>query len=84
MAHTQTWNDFNRFPHAMAFYGVVDAEGNWVDSASQYASAGALACMYVGEEPQTQSEISKVLAEHKLSIVHSDLLKVMFAAGLLK
>lgn len=81
----QTWNQFNRFPHAPAFFGVVDKEGCWVDSATSFAAACRLGCMYMGEHDRTElAEMQTVLAVEKLSIVHSDLLKVMFAAGLLK
>lgn len=80
----QTWAQFNRFRATDSFFGVVDKEGNWIDSAIQYSSAVALACMFVGEEPMTYPEINKVLVEHKLSIIHSDVLKLMYEAGVLK
>jgi hypothetical protein len=70
-----TWQQFNRFAHAAAFFAVVTKDGEWIDSAVSFQAAVQFACMYDGVEE---------VQETTSSIIHSSLLEVMWEAGLIK
>lgn len=70
------------------FFGCVDREGHWFDSSESFEIAAHWCCYYAGaydlgpeQEVQWMSENGKKLG---LSIVHSDMLRKMWDAGLLK
>lgn len=80
-----SWDTFraHRF-HSTEFFGVVDSEGEWVDSAVAFDVAAHFACMLDGMHVHKPTEMLEHLRTSKLSIVHSSLLEKMYDAGLLK
>jgi hypothetical protein len=80
-----TWNEFraHRF-HACNFFGVVDKEGNWVDSSIQFHTAVMFAAWHEGHTDVMSAEAVCLLNELQMSVVHSSMLEKMYEAGLVK
>lgn len=80
----KSWEEFKKRFHADVFFGVVTAEGEWVDSAIQFLTAAHFAAMHEGYHGQTAIESIAILDKLTNSVVHSSMLKQMYEAGLLK
>lgn len=86
----KTWEEFNRYlsPDNGAFWGCVDKDGTWFDSASLFETAIHWCCYYHGKiELSIEQEKNWFENEGKqlgLSIIHSEMLKQMYAKGMLK
>lgn len=86
----KTWNEFNRFHNHndAGFWGCVDKNGNWFDSASLFETAIHWCCYSVGLFGlSTEQEREWFETEGKklgFSIIHSEMLKQMHAGGILK
>lgn len=86
----KTWDEFNRYlsPDNSEFWGCVDQDGTWFDSASLFETAIHWCCYYNGEfELSTEQEKKWFEIEGKkkgLSIIHSSMLQKMYEKGLLK
>jgi hypothetical protein len=84
----KSWAEFNRFKPNADFFGCIDAEGAWFDSADLFGTAIHFCCADAGvmglnieEEIEWMDEIGKAKG---YSIVHSTLLRRMYEAGLVK
>lgn len=81
------WDKFKR-THAEVFYGCVDKDGKWFDSAEDYSTAIHWCAMHydlsslspLAEVAWMESEGLKI----GLSVIHSTLLRKMYEAGLIK
>jgi hypothetical protein len=84
----EQWSKFNRFHGSEDFYGCVDPEGNWFDSAESFEAALHWCCMCAGEYELDTVEELRWMADEGLkrgySIIHSTMLRKMYEAGLLK
>jgi len=79
------WNGLkSRFPHSGNFWGVVDPDGAWIDSSTQFATAVHWACMDAGYTDLTPDEELRAVNRLGYSIIRSTHLKQMADAGLVK
>ena len=83
----EAWDKFNRFHGSENFYGCVDPDGMWFDSAKSFEAAVHWCCMYAGEyELDTVEELRWMRIEglkRGYSIIHSTMLRKMYEAGLI-
>lgn len=83
----KTWEQFKR-TRAETFYGCVDKEGNWFDSAEDYSTAVHWCVCHAGRTNVSAfweaAWMEEFAIQHGYSIVHSTLLKKMYEAGCLK
>ncbi len=80
------WNDIkNRYPNHKPFWGVVNKEGNWIDSSQTFEVAVHWAAMdsSVDSERLFDEEI-QIMKEEGYSIIHCSLLEKLVDAGLIK
>ena len=86
-APMKSWKEFKR-THAEIFYGCVDKEGHWFDSAEDYSTAVHWCACYRGhtsESPMWEAAWMEDNAKDLgLSIIHSTLLEKMYGAGLIR
>lgn len=70
------------------FYGCVDADGVWFDSSMIFSTAVHWCCCAAGEcDLEPQQEIDWMTEDGRrlgYSVVHSDMLRKMWDAGVLK
>ena len=86
LAQRNSWAHFHRFGGNANFYGVVNKEGEWVDSCMNINAAIWAAAMAAGI-PNTDVPLQEMATEaqkHGYSVVHSSMLELMFHAGALK
>lgn len=70
--------------HAISFFGVVDRDGHWVDSAFEFHTAVMFAAWHEGHTGVQSAEAVCLLDKLEMSVLHSSLLEKMCNAGLLK
>ena len=84
----KSWDKFNRFHGSEDFYGCVDPEGNWFDSATFFETAVHWCCMSAGVSDLSPAEELRWMSEggfHKgYSVIHSSMLRKMYKSGLIK
>jgi hypothetical protein len=93
----KSWDEFNRMRYEDgSFYGCVDKDGFWFDSSTNYIAAVYWCCMNAGwscmkngaPDFETIEEASEWMrtegAKLGYSIIHSDMLRKMYEAGLIK
>lgn len=85
------WTEFNRFQTgaSLPFYGCLDKDGVWFDSSLQFELAVHWVIMNeYGYSDMTMEEeirwMSNKGVELGYSIVHSDMIKKMYEAGMIK
>ena len=84
------WKEFDRFGHGvdLDFYGCVDANGDWFDSAKHFTTAVHWCCYSAGEyELDTVDEIELMNDKgSKLgySVIRGVMIKKMYEQGLIK
>lgn len=83
-ANQAPWDEFNRMRHTQNFFGIVQEDGTWVDSASAFNVAVHWCCMADGHHFDSFEEEVAWVNQSKWSIVHSSLLRKMYEAGLIK
>lgn len=91
---TKTWEEFRRFQSLRSganpddFYGCVDANGEWFDSAVTFDIAVHWCCYWVGQyDLSNDGEIEWMNTEGRklgYSIIHGTMLKQMYEKGLIK
>ena len=81
-----SWQEFRntRYYGEHEFFGVVDKDGNWVDSAVQFHAALDFAIQYEGAAPESLNMMLEKANTYKVNVIHSSLLEKMYDAGLLK
>jgi hypothetical protein len=83
----KSWDEFNRFHGSENFYGCVDPDGTWFDSAESFEAALHWCCMWAGEyELDTVEELRWMRTEglkRGYSIIHSTMLRKMYEVGLI-
>ena len=86
LAQRNKWIHFHRFGGRVNFFGVVNKEGEWVDSSVTMSGAMFNAAMDAGipNEYEHLHDLAVELQKHGYSIVHDSLLEKLFHAGLLK
>ena len=88
----KSWDEFKRYQrwdaNAMDFYGCVDKEGAWFDSAPSFDLAVCFCCRNAGEFDLTnEGEIQWMATEGRArgySIIHGTMIKQMYEKGLIK
>jgi len=85
----KSWDKFNRMHGDDTFYGCVDKDGFWFDSSTNYITALHWCCMNAGAHRlatiEQESEWMRTEgAKLGYSIIHSDMLRKMYEAGLIK
>lgn len=83
----KTWQEFCRLRTDRPFWGCVSRDGYWFDSSERFEIAVHWCCYQFGQTDLTaEQEREWFETEGKaagLSIIHSDMLKRMYEAGLL-
>lgn len=78
------WAQFHRFQHAgLNFFGIVNAEGEWVDSAVSFDAAISFCCMADGFMCDSIEQGIAHVSNSKWSIIKGPMLKQMYEAGLI-
>ena len=88
----ETWEEFKKYqrynPDALDFYGCVDKDGMWFDSAASFDIAVHFCCYYAGQyELSTEEELKWMDTEgtkRGYSIIHGTMIKQMYEKGLIK
>lgn len=85
----KSWDKFNRMHGDDTFYGCVDKDGFWFDSSRQFEIAIHWCCMNAGAHGfntlEKEAEWMRTEgAKLGYSIIHSDMLRKMYEAGLIK
>ena len=83
-ADRKSWEIFKRFRGCDDFYGCVDKDGFWFDSAADFATAIHWVSRHHGHSEFTKKEESEFMKESECSIIHSSTLQRMYEAGLIK
>lgn len=79
-----SWAEFNRFHSYEDFYGCVDKDGFWFDSARCFYAAVSFCGMHYQEPDADMRCMSKEGKKLGCSVIHSTLLKKMYEAGVIK
>lgn len=86
----KTWKEFKKYErwdaNELDFYGCVDKDGMWFDSAKTLDIAIHFCCYYAGEFELT-NELEWMDTEgvkRGYSIIHGTMLKQMYEKGLIK
>lgn len=80
----RSWEEFNRFPQGgTEFFGIVNRDGEWVDSAKHFHAAMAFCCLADGVSTETVPDQLAHITEAGWSIVSGVMLRKMYEAGLI-
>lgn len=90
----KTWEEFRKYENLrpdqnkLDFYGCVDKDGMWFDSAASFDIAVHFCCYSAGEYDLTnEGEIQWMATEGRnrgYSIIHGTMIKQMYEKGLIK
>jgi len=89
----KTWEEFKKYqrwePNALDFYGCVDKDGVWFDSAESFDLAVHWCCYSVGWQCDLTNEeeiqwMNDEGVKRGYSVIHGTMIKKMYEQGLIK
>jgi len=88
----KTWEEFKKYqrwaPDTLGFYGSVDKDGLWFDSAESFALAVRWCCYSVGLHNLTNEEEIQWMNDEGVkrgySVIHGTMIKKMYEQGLIR
>jgi len=88
----KTWAEFKKYErwdtNALDFYGCVDKDGSWFDSAKTFDIAVHFCCYWANEFDFTNDEelawMNTEGCKRGYSIIHGTMIKQMYEKGLIK
>jgi len=88
----KTWEEFKKYErwdtNALDFYGCVDKDGSWFDSAKTFDIAVHFCCYWANEFDFTNDEelawMNTEGCKRGMSIIHGTMIKQMYEKGLIK